>query len=146
MFIFAHSSEKYHQKVCVLALFVNFHVLFSLHFGMFSLQNAPFRLSSLLDSLSFFNPGNVVLAAKYHHFSTFLHFKHVLFLSFIRSYAHTWSVVRGIQICVLVHFTSRFAAFSLAFCCRQPCVLLQIALCFGAFSVVFCMKQPKKVV
>ena len=87
MFIFAHSSEKYHQKVCVLALFGNFHVLFSLHFGMFSLQNAPFRLSSLLGSLSFLNPDNVVLVAKYHYFSIFMHFKHDLFLSFIRSYA-----------------------------------------------------------
>ena len=92
----------------------------------------------------FFNPGNVVLAAKYHQFSIFLHFKHDLFLSFIRSYAHVWSIVRCIQSCVLVHFTSRFAAFSLAFWCRLRCVLVHLALRFGVFSIVFCMKQPKK--
>jgi hypothetical protein len=68
---FAHSSGKYRPKVCVLDLFGGFQIYYFLHLGLFNLQKAPFRLSSLLDSLSFFNPGNVVLAAKYHHFSTF---------------------------------------------------------------------------
>jgi len=96
VFFFAHSSGKYRPKVCVLDLFGGFQIYYFLHFGLFNLQKAPFRLSSLLDSLSFFNPGNVVLAAKYHHFSIFLHFKHDIFLSFIRSYAHVWSIVRCI--------------------------------------------------
>jgi hypothetical protein len=76
---FAHSSGKHRPKVCVLDLFGGFQIYYFLHFGLFNLQKAPFRLSSLLDSLSFFNPGNVVLAAKYHHFSIFLHFKHDFF-------------------------------------------------------------------
>ena len=130
MFIFAHSSEKYHQKVCVLALFGNFHVLFSLHFGMFSLQNAPFRLSSLLGSLSFLNPDNVVLVAKYHYFSIFMHFKHDLFFII---YSLLCSCLEHSS----VHLVLRFGAFYLAFCCIQPRVLLQIALRFAADSIAF---------
>ena len=42
--------------------------------------------------------------------------------------------------CVLVHFTLRFAAFCIAFCCILHCVLVHFALRFGAkWSVFWCI-------
>ena len=34
--------------------------------------------------------------------------------------------------CILLHLTSHFAAFNLAFCCILPCILVHIAVRFGA--------------
>ena len=44
--------------------------------------------------------------------------------------------------CILLHFTLRFAAFYLAFCCKIHCVLVHIALRFGAYCTAFwCILQ-----
>ena len=40
--------------------------------------------------------------------------------------------------CILLHLTSRFAAFYLAFWCKMHCVLVQNALRFGAKCTAFC--------
>ena len=40
--------------------------------------------------------------------------------------------------CILLHFTSRFAAFYLAFWCISHCVLVHIAVRFAAFRSAFC--------
>ena len=37
--------------------------------------------------------------------------------------------------CILLHFTSRFAALCLAFWCKMHCVLVHIAVRFGAKRV-----------
>ena len=39
---------------------------------------------------------------------------------------------------ILQHFTLRFVAFCLAFCCILPCILVHFALRFGAFRSAFC--------
>ena len=43
--------------------------------------------------------------------------------------------------CILLHLTSRFAAFYLAFWCILQCVLVQNALRFGAYCDAFCCKM-----
>ena len=43
--------------------------------------------------------------------------------------------------CILLHLTSRFAAFYLAFWCILQCVLVQNALRFGAYCDAFCGKM-----
>ena len=43
--------------------------------------------------------------------------------------------------CLLLHFTSRFAALCLAFWCKIHCVLVQNALRFGAYCDAFCGKM-----
>ena len=40
--------------------------------------------------------------------------------------------------CILLHLTSRFAAFYLAFWCILQCVLVHIAVRFGAKCTAFC--------
>ena len=40
--------------------------------------------------------------------------------------------------CILLHLTSHFAAFNLAFCCILPCILVHIAMRFGAKCTAFC--------
>ena len=44
--------------------------------------------------------------------------------------------------CILLHLTSRFAAFYLAFWCILRCVLVHIAVRFGAYYAAFwCILQ-----
>ena len=43
--------------------------------------------------------------------------------------------------CILLHLTSHFAAFNLAFCCILPCILVHIAMRFGAYCNAFWCKM-----